>query len=246
MGAHPVTDQELFDKFVGIYNQLDAYMRRQQKVDKHADHGYLIQQMSTVNKLFGRYEQELKTLAHLRNVLVHSPFMHVAHPMAKPSPAIIERYQQILNELLNPPRALTIAVPASKLYTTSLAGNALGVIKEMCEKTYTHVPVLEDDKMIGVFSENSLLAYLAHNEDSIITRDYSISEFKDFIGLDKHPSESYEFVSRNTYLTDIYALFNAALKIRRRIGVVFVTEHGKPDEKLLGIITAWDLASPEF
>ena len=28
-----------------------------------------------------------------------------------------------------------------------------------------------------------------------------------------------------------------------RLGMVFVTEHGEPDEELLGILTAWDMAA---
>ena len=36
--------------------------------------------------------------------------------------------------------------------------------------------------------------------------------------------------------------FKESLKDQERLGMLFVTAHGKPNERLLGIITAWDLA----
>ncbi len=246
MASKTLSNTEQFDKFIAIYNQLDYYMRRQPGVDQHTDHGYAIQQMIAKNRLFARHEQELRNLAALRNVLIHNPFMRTIHPIAIPITAIIDRYQQLLDLLINPPLALSIAVPAAMIYTTTLDSNALEVMKTMNKKTFTHIPVMDNDKMIGVFSENTLLSYLAHHGDSIVTKDLTIAEFSDFIGLDKHPGEQFEFIGRKAQLADVYAIFNQAIKVRKRIGVVFVTEHGKSNEKLLGLITAWDLASPEL
>ena len=242
----PNDGKDLYDSFLDIYNQIDAYMRKQPGVDKYADHSYLLLKTAEKNRIFARYESELKTFANLRNVLVHNPFMSIANPLAKPDERIVDHYSQICKAILNPITAMSIAIPGPQVYTTSLDENTLKLMKLMNQKTYTHVPVIKDDQMIGVFSENTILAYLAHHEEAIITRDLKVVDFADFIGLDKHPSENFEFIKRNALLADVYAIFNEAIKNHKRIGMIFITEHGQPNEKLLGIITAWDLANPEF
>lgn len=143
---------------------------------------------------------------------------------------------------MRPKKAIDIAVRREFIYTTSLDANAIDVMAEMNEKTYTHVPVMEKDTMIGVFSENTVLAYLVHHKDAIIMKDTKVSEFKEFIGLDSHKSEYFEFVPRNALLVEIETLFQEGLRERKRIAVVYITENGKRDEKLLGMITAWDVA----
>ena len=72
-----------------------------------------------------------------------------------------------------------------------------------------------------------------------------IEEFRDFIPLEKHTSEYFEFVGRNALLSDVENLFRIGLKARKRIAVVFITEKGKQSEKILGIITAWDIAGKQ-
>lgn len=246
MAAISSEEKQLYERYISIYNQLDTYMRKYLRDDKHTDHGYLIQEIALNHRLFARYEQELKEFARLRNVLIHNHFGEAAHPIAVPHPYVVDLYQRIIDAVLNPPSALSIAVLSAQIYTTTYDAKALEVMKLMTKNVYTHVPVMEDGQMVGIFSENTILSYLAHHENSIITADMPISEFTEFIGFDKHKSEQFGFIERNALLADVYALFNAAVKAHKRLGMLFITEHGKQSEKLLGIITAWDLASPEF
>lgn len=75
-----------------------------------------------------------------------------------------------------------------------------------------------------------------------IEDDVLIKEFEEFIPIDKHESECFEFVSKKALVIDIENIFQIGLKDQKRISVVFITENGKPKEKILGMITAWDLA----
>ena len=208
----------------------------------YVDHGVLLRQMSERNRLFSDYYKDLKLFAELRNLLVHNPYPDRANPLIIPHEYITQKYEEIKNSIMRPKKAIDIAVRRELIYTTTLDANAVDVMAEMDDKTYTHVPVIEQDKMIGVFSENTILAYLVDHKDAIIMKDTKVSEFKEFIGLDSHKSEYFEFVSRNTLLAEVEALFQEGLHERKRIAVVYITEHGERDEKLLGMITAWDVA----
>src|SRR3989344_966700 len=234
--------QDGTDKFLAIYNEIDHYMRGFLNAREYVDHGALLRQMSEKNRLFTDYYKDLKLFAELRNLLVHNPYPDRSNPLMIPHDYITQKYEEIKNSIMRPKKAIDIAVRRELIYTTTLDANAVDVMAEMDDKTYTHVPVIEQDKMIGVFSENTILAYLVDHKDAIIMKDTKVSEFKEFIGLDSHKSEYFEFVSRNALLVEVEALFQEGLRERKRIAVVYITEHGERDEKLLGMITAWDVA----
>lgn len=235
------------DELLNLYNEIDHFLRREGKKDKDADHAFLILELSTVNPTVARNQQLLRAVAQVRNNLVHNPIPSVAQPLVDPNPRLVEMYRDVRDTLLNPPKALSIAIPGQDIYTTTLSAKLSAVMQAMDDHVFTHVPVLDnDDRMIGVFSENSLLSYLADNGEGIITKDMKIEDIREFLPLKAHRGESFVFVSRNTPLSKIYEIFNEAIQVRQRIGMVFVTQNGRESEKLLGIITAWDLASPEF
>ena len=78
--------------------------------------------------------------------------------------------------------------------------------------------------------------------DCLLAKDAKIRDFSDFIPIDRHESESFAFVSRDTLVIDIEDMFAKELRQEKRLAVVFITDNGDPNEKLLGLVTAWDIA----
>lgn len=229
--------------FLSIYNELDRYMRRELKSNDEESHTSLIKRMAEKNKIFFRYKEDLISFAKLRNAIVHNPYKKYAEPIAEPHSFIVKEFEQIKNEVINPPIALyTIAIRSESIYTTTVDAVALDVMKEMSKKTYTHVPVIEDRRLIGVFSENSIFSYMVENQDVLVERDAKIREFSEFIPIDKHKSELFMFVPKNTLIIEIEDMFQNQLDEGKRLSAIFITETGKSTERVLGMITAWDVA----
>lgn len=238
-------DQNLSEKFIRIYNELDGFMRKYLRVEDFVEHSSLLRMMADKNRIFSSYYRDLKTFADLRNLLVHNPYKGEADPLLIPHEYIVRKYEEIKNSVLKPKKALSIAVPRSKIFITTLEENAVDVMQIMNSMTFTHIPVIDGDRMIGVFSENTILSYLTHNKEGLITNEAKIKDFRDFIPFDKHASEYFEFIGRDALLSDVEDMFRLGLRERRRIAVIFVTETGKSTEKFLGMITAWDVAGSE-
>lgn len=234
------------DELLNLYNEVDHFLRKEYKQDKFADHNFLIQETAAKNPVVARNQQLMRAVAQIRNSLVHNPIPSVAQPLLEPNSRLVKAYKDVRDALMNPLTAMSIAVPAQQIYTTTLNANLAEVMKVMNDNIFTHIPVTENEKMIGVFSENTILSYLAENGESIITKDMKVGDMEKFLPLAAHSGESFEFVPRNAPLSAIYEIFNDAIRVRRRIGIIFVTHSGKAEEKILGIITAWDLASPDF
>ena len=114
---------------------------------------------------------------------------------------------------------------------------------KMKENVYTHIPVLDNKVVIGVFSEKFFLGALTEVEiiyDKFTTRFNDEFIFKHCL-IDNHVTEVFEFVSKNTYLEDVKEMFKKSFSQHKRLSLIFITEHGRKDEKLLGIITPWDV-----
>ncbi len=227
--------------FVAVYNELDHYMRKKNNSSSYVDHGQLLREMAEKNFIFKEHITELRLFSEIRNLIVHNPYPNV-NPIFQPHEYLVERYKEIYNKIKHPPKAMSIAIPASTIFTVTLEDNVHKVLEVMVKKTYTYVPVFDKGRFFGVFSESVLVSYYADKKDFIMGKEAKVEDFKDYLPFDKHSNEYFEFVSRDTLLSEVLEIFQSNLKKRKRIGVVYVTERGKKEEKLLGMITAWDIA----
>jgi len=232
------------EEFINIYNNLDKYMRNELQVDEYVGHTSIIDRMIKKGNIFFRtYKDDLKSFANLRNAIIHNPDRKTINPIAEPHEIVVSKYKEIMDKVLNPPKALNeIAIPSQNIYKINLADNALEVMKIMNKNIFTHVPVLKDDKMVGVFSENTIFTFFTEKEEAIFDDEMTIEDFNEFIPIDKHPSEVFIFVPRNITMLEIEEIFKNEINDNKRISAIFITENGKEDEKLLGLITPWDIA----
>lgn len=230
-------------KFISIYNELDKYMRKYLNENNETPNSVLITKMAKINKVFYKNKDDLLEFSRLRNAIVHNPNKKDADPIAEPHEFIVKKFEDIKNMVITPPIALnTIAIKAPYIFTTKMNDKAFEVMKKMNENTFTHVPVIENNKLIGVFSENTIFSYIVKNEEVIIDKDCIIKDFDEFIPNESHVSEYFEFVPRGALVADIEEIFQNGLNNGKRIAVIFITETGKQNERLLGLITSWDLA----
>jgi len=234
------------EEFLNIYNELDAIMRKWLNCGENVSHMYIIDQLGQRRGPVGTHKEELKLYARLRNAIIHNPYSETIDPIAEPHVTIVKRYAELKEKILNPPKVLAIAVPASKIYSTTMDDYALQIMRVMDKKVYTYVPVLDaNGQIVGVFSESAVFSYLVKNEVCKVGADTIIKEFEEVIPIESHASETFEFVTPKTTLAEVQDLFEHGLTERQRLGVVYVTDSGKRAGQLLGMITAWDLAGSQ-
>jgi predicted transcriptional regulator len=237
-GAH-----DLSGRFLTAYNQLDDCLRKEFDSVKFEPHSVLLRKKAGRSMDFKQRLHELSRFAELRNSIVHwHGVTRDEQAIAEPHLEIVARYERLVQSMLKPLKAHAVTIPMNTIYTTTLDHYALSVIRDMHAKVYTHVPVMEDKRLFGVFSENTILSYLAVNEIVGADPTIKIREFRDFIPLRAHKSETFKFIPRNASLAEVTALFRESLQNKERLGAVFMTTNGKETEDVLGMITAWDVA----
>lgn len=159
-----------YGEFITIYNEIDEFMRKELNLSQEVSHTELINKISRINKIFAYYKNNLISFARLRNAIVHNPDKRDAEPIADPHDHVVKKYRDVYLKVSKPARALdTIAVKNENIYTANLDDKALDIMSKMKMKTFTHVPIIEDGELFGVFSENTIFAYIAEKLLGLIT-----------------------------------------------------------------------------
>ena len=68
-----------------------------------------------------------------------------------------------------------------------------------------------------------------------------IKDFIKFCQLTNHQDIEYKFISKYETIKNVELMFKKSFKQNKRIETMFVTEKGDKSEKILGMLTHWDL-----
>ena len=226
-------------EFIELYKRLESAIRDKYDVPQGTG---AVSWLIRNERGFGGVHDELNYCREVRNLLQHGERVRDDYAVV-PSAGMIESIRSTIERVEGLPRAIDLCVKTRDVYSVSLTDPMLAAMRVMCDKSYSHLPILEDGRVVGVFSAKSLFTYLI--EDGITTLDESMTfeQVAGLLPLDKHGSETFAFVPQEMLATNIAELFQRARSQSKRLGVVFVTAHGKQNERLLGMLTAWDMAA---
>lgn len=222
---------------------LDTYKKLETAVSTRFD---LDNSESAVSFLERRPEyraikSDLAFCREVRNLLAHNPKIQNRYAV-EPSDEMIALLEQTAQRVKNPQKAKHIWVPRDRVFSRTMEDFVRPAMVEMNEHIYTHTPIMKNGVVIGVFSENTLLSCLIDHETVRIDNHLRFSDIQKYLPMERHRAESFRFIGQDTLVSEIQDLFAEADKKNDRIGLLFVTHSGKPTEKLLGIISAWDVA----
>lgn len=187
-----------------------------------------------------KWREELNICREMRNMLAHHAQIG-GKPVFEPSDEVVDVLRRILDDVKNPPVAMTIATPASMLVTCDPDDLAENVIHMMKKQGYSHVPVVERGVLKGVFSVGTVFSMVDKYGPGNVREGARIRDFEEFLPVDRHTTESFGFVSDSAPYSGLKQRFTAKGPHERRLAALFVTANGNPGEKLLGIITPWDM-----
>ncbi|ALQ35210.1 CBS domain-containing protein [Fusobacterium hwasookii] len=222
--------------FRDLCNKFEDLVRIKYKVKDEEGAFYILSNQ----KEYKKFEKDINLIRKIRNLLSHGECKIEGKVAIEINENIIEKLKEIISLLENPP--LVTSRYISEMFVVDLEEKLEKLIKTMNEKKISHVPVLDKDKkLVGVFSENTIFSKLSDDEIIEIGKEYQVKDYVKYIKLENHSSEYFDFIKRNEELTSAQNLFNKSIKKDKKLVMLFVTENGKKTEKILGILTPWDL-----
>lgn len=222
--------------FRELCNKFEDLVRIKYKVKDEEGAFYILSNQREYKK----FEKDINLIRKIRNLLSHGECKVEGKTAIEINENIIEKLKEIISLLENPP--LVASRYITEMFVVDLEEKLENLIKAMNEKKISHVPVLDKDKkLVGVFSENTIFSKLSEDEIIEIGKEYKVKDYEKYIKLENHSSEYFDFIKRNEELASAQNLFNKSIKKDKKLVMLFVTENGKKTEKILGIITPWDL-----
>jgi len=185
------------------------------------------------------YYSKFEMFRYIRNNLTHN-ISDGEFPIIV-SKSVLDDITDIL-KMMNE-RITERAVMKSKIYFATLHSKLKDVISVVCEKNYSYVPILDDEGLvIGVFSDNTLLHYIHQNKEGIIYDENTrMIEFNNLLIIDDNKNEIFKFVSKDRYVYETEKLFSEIDANGKRLGSLFVTNDGLQTQKILAMVSSWDI-----
>lgn len=231
--------------FLDLYNRLDSLCRERFELDDKSESAI----MRYINELHHSprskeqdLADELDAMRQLRNMLVHTEKIE-GEELAEVNPTLLRLLKEVIDDLENPPRISTAMIPLSKLCRAHEEDKVLPLLGTMLKEGFSHIPVLDSNSRVqGVFSEGVIVAYLFAHPSFAITSETTLALFQKELPLKAHQNERYLFLSRGSLLSDAEREFALSKQTTgKRLGMVFVSEHGSEKEALLGAVVGSSL-----
>ncbi len=189
---------------------------------------------------FSDIQSKLYYCRNVRNLLQHNAKLSDSFTI-EPTDEMIKLLADTIYRIKNPVKCLSIATPFSKIYWRTMDSNVVNTMKAMKEHGYSHVPILLNNKVAGIFSENSVFNYLLSRDNMCLDDNLKFKDIKNFLSLHGEKSHKYIFADKDICLAEAEDLFEKAFRHSERIAMILLTASGSPNDRLLGVITAWDV-----
>lgn len=181
---------------------------------------------------------ELNYCREVRNLLQHNQRLDEEFPV-EPSIKMVELLDMVIDRIKNPVRCSDVGIPYSQLLWRTPDDLVMPTIRIMNDRNISHVPILEGRRVVGDFSDNCVFPFLLGDAGVSLGEKTRFRDLDKYLDLNSHPSEIFKFVPADMKLSYVEKLYEEARNNHERIGLVFLTENGKPDERLLGVLTSW-------
>ena len=233
-----VNELEIQSNFLDVFKQLEKFLRLESKFD-FDESSYKRNIESSTNRIVRNLENKdiLLIAGKIRNLIVHN------NKVVFPSQTFLSNFEQLVQKIIHPKLVTEVMIPTNQCVIAKPHQTFFEVSNLMKINRITTVPILENDKVVGVFSETTLFQTLVDSEGNIIysLKESRFREFMDKFGLESNTYFSFKFVNRNSNVYDCLDYFEKGYNEYKRLELIFVTENGNPNESLLGLVSIFDL-----
>lgn len=188
---------------------------------------------------FTGWRDELDFCREVRNLLSHEPKVNGAYAFY-PSDQLLGLLRQLVQLVENPVTVAGRMTPVGRMLVCTPGAQALPVMRQMRRDGLSHVPVLSGGRVQSVFSVDTVFQAVL---DGAVQPDEQtrIGDFELYLSLERHMNQSFVFVPESMSLGDAGALFDRAYDKNNKIKLLLVTKTGLPGERLLGVVSPYDL-----
>jgi CBS domain-containing protein len=219
-------------------NKAAQFLERYREIEEWVLNNLNISEMRELEQM-PQYKGIRSNLAFcrvLRNLLSHYDWSKAGNDMV----IVTEQAVRQVNNLyysLNPISLMRVAIRAGQIFAPSPEDSVLAAVKVMQRNDYSYIPIVENHRIVGVFSTKTIMQLVANANTVNFSETLKFSDIADIIRLKEESESHYSFIDSNTNMEDVNEKFQRSKSRKKRLDVLFITDNGKSDGTLQGMVT---------
>lgn len=228
-------------EFLRKYNELDALIG--EKFNREEDDSsiyFLINKYRKSRIEIERiYSNKLDSVRRIRNLMVHES--GIIDSLFDVSSDVLDFLDALISYLRNPVLAQDVMTPTKKLILGREDDLISVLILKVIEEGISNIPIVDEKNVvIGIFNSDVLLNLFVNNYH--INENSRIKDIKEFTSLESQLNLRFIFVTKEYEIDVLNDYFSMSKEIyKKRLPAIFVSENGKQNSPLIGVISPIDL-----
>jgi len=224
------------DRFLNTFNAVERYLVNKFNQGNFAPFRFLLRRAAAKDPIIRQNQDLLYMCGDLRNVLVHNDRFG-GRTIAEPLDEVVEEFEKVREFIERPGKVDQFEKKVFYCFLNDTLDKALQL---MIRHKITQIPVMDGNKIVEVLNGNNISFWLAGQSSASPSQTKIIdvlitAEYKHNFGIIPRTMSVYDAAElyRNSFQTD---------PKNRYFDALIITENGKPNEKMTGIIVLKDIA----
>jgi len=222
-------------RYLEAFNRIEKWLREITKSSDGISFSQLVNKASDRIPPFSKHGDSLKSLANFRNSLVHEH--EHGKRLAIPTEYAIQLLQKIESQFISPKPLFSFA--SKPVEFCQITDSVSVAIKKMFTGQYSQMPLKNEKECCGLLTSDTVSRWLStqlvdHNSLAIDTQIAEVMKCRDEL-------DHWTFISKKASFLDGIEQFESFLRKGKTLEALLITENGKANETILGILTVYDL-----
>ena len=226
------------EKNAKMENKAGQFLERYREIEEWALNNLNVTEMKELEQM-PQYKSLRSNLAFcrvLRNLLSHYDWSKAGNDLVIVTDQALRQVNNLYYSL-NPQTLMRVAIRAGQIFAPAPTDSVLAAVKVMQRNDYSYIPIVENHQIVGVFSTKTIMRLVAEKSSLAFSESLTFKDIMDYIRLVDESNAHYGFINPNTTVEDVSLKFQRSKTRRVRLDMLFITDNGRSDGQLQGMVT---------